>query len=166
MRHGLLTLAVAVALLTGCGQGSGNKAAPAANNSATSNAAAPAPVNTANATTPAPAGAGIPARPVRVGMGGAERGVDACPSSGRLIGQNPIAIREAPAPGARESAQGQLGMAVHICEAVDGWQGIVWSPTTPDDNCGVGTNLPAEKDYDGPCRSGWVPASTVEITAG
>jgi hypothetical protein len=164
MRYGLSTLAVAAALLTGCGQGSGNKAAPAANNSATSNAAAPA--NTANAAAPAPAAAAIPARPVRVGMGGAERGVDACPSSGRLIGQNPIAIREAPAATARESAQGQLGMAVHICEAVDGWQGIVWSPTTPDDNCGVGTNLPAEKDYDGPCRSGWVPANNVEITAG
>lgn len=167
MRHGISSLALAAALLVGCGQGSGNKAAPAASNSAAQNAAAPAaaPAAAANTAAPAAAAATATARPVRIGMGG-ELDLDACHTNGKLSGQDTIGILEAPNANARQIAGGEPNLAVHICETIPGWYGIVWSEGDPERDCGTGANLPGPKNYDGPCRSGWVPEQNVEVTAG
>jgi len=168
MRFGISAVAVAAALLVGCGQGSGNKAAPAANNSASPNSAAPAAAPAkgttgANAAAPSAANAQASARPVRIGL---DAELDACPSNGQLSGQDTITIHEAPNADARGVAQGEPGMQVHICETMPGWYGVVWTGTTPADDCGVGGHISTAKNYDGPCRSGWVPEQNVELTAG
>lgn len=162
----------ALALLAACGGtkanngGTANAATnTAANNSA--NTAAPANAaasNAASANAAAPASAG--ARPVRVGIN-SEHGMDACHTQGRLKGQGEIAIRAAPDASARQTDSGENGLIVDICEEASGWVGIVWlGEGDPEHDCGTGTNLPAPKNYDGPCRSGWVPQASVEVTAG
>ncbi len=155
----------ALALLAACG---GNKAANtsanSATNAATANATAPANnVAAQNASAPASA---IAARPVRFGVDGAQ-GMDACHTNARLTGTGAIAIREAPDAGARQNDEGETGLIVEICERTDGWVGIVWKGEgDPEHDCGTGANLPGPKNYDGPCRSGWVAEANVEVTAG
>lgn len=161
MRYGLSALAVA-ALLAGCGQAGGNKAAPAANNSVAANMAGPAVTNTAG---PA-ASRSTTARPVRFGIDG-EHGMDACHIEGRLSGQDSIGIHEAPDANSRRTDEGEPGLIVNICETIAGWRGIVWlGEGDPEHDCGTGANLSGPRNYDGPCRSGWVPEQNVEVTAG
>lgn len=158
----------ALALLAACGgnKAANNAASAAVNASTTTNATAPA--NTIVAQNPAaPATAAIAARPVRIGIDGAQ-GMDACHTNGRLTGQGAIAIREAPDAAARATDQGGNGLLVDICEEnVPGWVGIVWKGEgDPEVDCGTGANLPGPRPYSGPCRSGWVVQQNVEVTAG
>ena len=156
----------ALALLAACG---GNKAANTSANKAanTSTANVTPPANSAAAANvAAPATTATAARAVRIGINGAE-GMDACHTNGRLTGQGAIAIREAPDAAARQNDEGENGLLVTICEEVPGYVGIVWlGEGDPDHDCGTGANLPGPKNYDGPCRSGWVAAANVEVTAG
>jgi hypothetical protein len=161
----LMVTCLPLFLLAACGQGGGNKAAPAANNASAANAATPAPAANAGAAAPAGAAA-IAARPVRFGIDG-EHDLDACHTNGRLSGQDVIAIREAPDANARQVDQGEPGLEVELCEEQAGWRGIVWrAKGDPERDCGTGANLARPKDYDGPCRSGWVPEQNFEVTAG
>ncbi len=158
---------VALAALAACGGNKGaNNSANASANVSTSNAAAPAN-SAAAANMGVPAATAIAARAVRIGIDG-EHGMDACHTNGRLRGTGEIAIREAPDAGARANDQGENGLIVDICEtSVPGWVGVVWKGEgDPEHDCGTGANLPGPKNYDGPCRSGWVPEANVEVTAG
>lgn len=156
---------VALATLAACG---GNKGANSSANTANTSTNATAPANSAAATNMGvPAATAIAARPVRIGIDGAQ-GMDACHTNGRLSGQDTIGILDAPNADARRTDGGEPGLIVEICEtAVPGWVGIVWKGEgDPEHDCGTGANLPGPKNYDGPCRSGWVPEQNVEVTAG
>lgn len=52
---------------------------------------------------------------------------------------------------------------VYVCERRDDWRGIVYSPTGSD--CGLNEET-AGASYRGSCRSGWLPAGAVSVTAG
>ena len=159
-------LLLSAGLLAAC------SARTAGDNAAGANTAAPANgVEAASTTAAAPAEAAQPqqlagARPVRFGVDG-EHGMDACHTSGRISGQDSVGILSGPSATAGQSDATEPGLAVDICETIPGWYGIVYRKASdPAAECGTGENLPGPRDYSGPCRSGWVPEASVEVTAG
>jgi hypothetical protein len=118
------------------------------------------------------AGAAGPARPVVIGKAGND--LDACLSTGEVTGLNPagdnfLAVRAAPAVGARMI--GRLGPRhmVHMCDDTpDGqWLGIVYSDDPRGETvCEVGSPVARPQPYRGPCRSGWVAARHILLVAG
>ncbi|WP_188237776.1 hypothetical protein [Sphingopyxis sp. LK2115] len=60
------------------------------------------------------------------------------------------------------------GARVSLCEAAenDAWFGIVFAaPGTDPDMCGVGKSVPNAREYQGPCRWGWIRGGTVRLGA-
>jgi hypothetical protein len=58
------------------------------------------------------------------------------------------------------------GARVSLCEAAenDAWFGIVFAaPGTDPDMCGVGKSVPGAREYQGPCRWGWIRGGTVRL---
>ena len=58
------------------------------------------------------------------------------------------------------------GARVWLCEAAenDAWFGIVFAaPGTDPDMCGVGRSVPNAREYQGPCRWGWIRGGTVQL---
>ena len=113
---------------------------------------------------------GIDARPVRVGFDGPD--FDACGSYGVITGLNPdgdnfLSVRAAPTSDAEELDRLTSGTGVSMCEQADGWIGIVYEASGAEGTgCGTGSPVPDVRDYDGPCRSGWVSQRFVELIAG
>ncbi len=106
--------------------------------------------------------------PVMVG-GNAE--ADACGAVGEVRGLREggdgfLAVRTGPGaayPIVDKIGNGQL---VYLCDATaDGvWLAVVFS--SDEDECGVTSPLRSRQPYKGPCRSGWVKATWVEVVAG
>jgi hypothetical protein len=47
------------------------------------------------------------------------------------------------------------------------WYGIVYDEGGQvSERCGLNSPVPNRRDYDGPCRSGWVPSSYVRLVSG
>ena len=74
------------------------------------------------------------------------------------------------APGETRAVKAKLagGAKVSLCEAADddAWFGIVFSaPGTDEDMCGVGKTVPNAREYQGPCRWGWIKGGTVRLGA-
>jgi len=74
------------------------------------------------------------------------------------------------APGETRVAKARLagGTPVSLCEAADddAWFGIVFAaPGTDKDMCGVGKSVANAREYQGPCRWGWIRGGTVRLGA-
>ncbi|MGB3502030.1 MAG: integron [Mesorhizobium sp.] len=108
----------------------------------------------------------VPLRAEPVMVGGDET-VDACPSAGEVRGLNPkgdnfLAVRNGPGPSHRLLDKIQTGQAVYLCDERRGWYGIVYG----GEGCGVTSPVLWREAYAGPCRSGWVSARFIRVTAG
>ena len=58
------------------------------------------------------------------------------------------------------------GAKVSLCEAAenDAWFGVVFAaPGTDPDMCGVGKSVSNTREYQGPCRWGWIKGGTVQL---
>ncbi|MGB3317778.1 MAG: hypothetical protein WA978_14930 [Sphingopyxis granuli] len=123
----------------------------------------PAPPPADNA--PAVAGDPIANRPVMVGTEGPS--LPACSSVSRVKDGGTDVYW---APGETRAVKAKLagGAPVSLCEATDddAWFGVVFiAPGTDKDMCGVGKPVPAAREYQGPCRWGWIRGGTVRLGA-
>lgn len=109
-------------------------------------------------------------RPVQVGLDGPN--FDACGSYGEIRGLNPdgdnfLSVRAAPTTQADELDRLTTGTGVSLCETSGNWIGIVYDQAgVAGVDCETGSPVPDVRDYDGPCRSGWVSQRFVELIAG
>jgi len=108
--------------------------------------------------------------PVMVAQSGGE--LDDCPSNGVLIGQGarnakaPVEVRSGPSARHALVTSAPTGVDVYLCDAREGWTGVVLRLEQPDD-CGVGGGSGGgPRPYVGPCVSGWVRDRDVIATAG
>lgn len=113
------------------------------------------------------------AKPVRIGEGGPR--FDACQSVGQ-VGRHvsgSLPVLSAPFDAAEKIDSLSAGQTVHICtRSIDQqWFGIVYDqPADPAASapvdCGVSSPVRAKRNYDGPCKSGWVESTYVVLVAG
>jgi hypothetical protein len=110
------------------------------------------------------------ARPVRIGEGGPN--FQACNAAGTTRNLKPgegLPVRSAPFDNAGESGSVPERARFFICtRSLDQkWFGIVYDPGgTLAESCGVAEPVTRRRDYDGPCRSGWVQSAFVKVIAG
>ncbi len=120
-------------------------------------------------------------RPVRIGEGGPR--FDACQAMGRVTGlrEAELDVLIAPFDAAERKDGLPAGQLVHICTRSHDqqWLGIVYDDTAtaaePGDgnattggsqDCGVSSPVRSKRNYDGPCKSGWVESTFVRLVAG
>ena len=114
--------------------------------------------------------ANVSERPVRIGFDGPR--FDACAAFGMVtnIGSAEdarLTVRSAPAGTAEEVDALPAGAGVAMCQRVGGWVGIVYAPEGIDSaGCGTGSPVATVRDYEGPCRSGWVRDDYLKLIAG
>lgn len=108
---------------------------------------------------------------VSIQYGSEDGEFDACPTLGHVEGlsQGPdgfLAVKEAPDLKAIRTDKLVNKRKLWICEtSKDGnWFGIVYPEKEED--CGVTKGISPRKDYQGPCKSGWVSKKYVVIDAG
>jgi hypothetical protein len=108
-------------------------------------------------------------RPVMIG---AEADLDACTSVGVVAGLDPhgdgfLAVRSGPGSNYPLLEKIYEGQSVFICDtaAGDKWYGIVYSRRN-DADCGVASPVAHPQPYRGRCKSGWVSAHWIRMTAG
>ena len=110
------------------------------------------------------------ARPVRIGELGAN--FAACSAAGttrNLKAGEALPVRWSPFDNARETGSVPAGARFFICtRSLDQkWFGIVADEGgTLAESCGVSEPVTRRRDYDGPCRSGWVQSAFVKVIAG
>ena len=110
------------------------------------------------------------ARPVTIGENGAQS--PACAARGRVVnlsagGDAILAVRNAPFADADQTGGLALGAPLFLCaRSIDQhWQSVVIPPGgDAAAGCGVVAPVSIPRVYAGPCRSGWVLASSVEVT--
>lgn len=104
--------------------------------------------------------------PVRIGD---DPDLDACASLGRVTGaKDPkVAVHSGPADSFPTVDSVVNGQWLFVCSTSydQEWLGVVYSDDESMD-CGVASPVSPAKPYDGPCKSGWVPVTSVEIVAG
>ena len=108
------------------------------------------------------------ARPVRVGELGPS--FPACGAAGttrNVPAGSALPVRAAPFETADETGAIASGGRFFVCSRSHDqkWFGIVYDEGSGA-SCGVSGPLPSRRDYDGPCRSGWVASAFVRLTAG
>lgn len=108
-------------------------------------------------------GAPLASVPVKIGTEGAQ--LPACASVSRIV---PAGTNAFWAPGDERAVKARLagGARVALCEARDNdrWFGIVFAaPGTDMDLCNVGRPVASAREYQGPCRWGWIKAGQVQI---
>ncbi|VAV93339.1 hypothetical protein MNBD_ALPHA04-1106 [hydrothermal vent metagenome] len=128
-------------------------------------------------------GANPSERPVRIGEGGPR--FDACQAVGQVKGLRgkSLDVLIAPFDSAEKKETISAGQHVWICtRSLDQqWFGIVYddgvpgatgdgaatanAPAHPGD-CGVSSPVRSKRNYDGPCKSGWVESNFVKLVAG
>ena len=125
---------------------------------------------------------GPSAKPVRIGEGGPR--FDACQSVGEVGShvKGTLPVLSAPFDAAEKLDDISAGQLVYICTRSHDqqWFGIVYddgaqgsmengdgtpAATGPGD-CGVSSPVRAKRNYDGPCKSGWVESLYVVLVAG
>ena len=110
------------------------------------------------------------ARPVRIGEFGPN--FQACVDAGTTRNLKPgesLPVRSAPFDVAAETGSVAAGARFFICTRSHDqkWFGIVFDEGgTLAERCGVSEPVTARRDYDGPCRSGWVQSAFVKVIAG
>ena len=109
-------------------------------------------------------------RPVRIGFDGPR--FDACYGYGRVVRLNPrgdnyLSVRAAPSASADEVDRIGMGRGVSMCQQTGNWIGIVYPPDVEQPvDCGVGSPVPNVREYEGPCKSGWVNENFIQLIAG
>lgn len=107
--------------------------------------------------------------PVRIGELGAN--FAACNSIGEVRERavdGAIQVRAAPFEPAGETGRLPPGSTFFICSrSLDQrWLGVVYDRSGQANRaCGVSAPVPARRDYEGPCDSGWVPSAQVRLVA-
>lgn len=107
---------------------------------------------------------------VRVGEMGPN--FDACSGAGTTRHVDPgksLVVRAAPFDDAEETGGIAAGQRFFICTRSHNqkWLGVVYDDSgTLNGRCGVSSPSTARRDYDGPCRSGWVASPFVRLVAG
>ena len=112
------------------------------------------------------------ATPVRIGELGAN--FPACYAMARFRDRvvaeaQPIAVRAAPFEQARETGRIAADGQFFICTRSHDqrWFAIVWDEAQgASRSCGVSVPATVRRDYDGPCRSGWIPSAPVRLESG
>ena len=125
---------------------------------------------------------GPTAKPVRIGEGGPR--FDACQSVGEVGGhvKGTLPVLSAPFDAAEKRDSLAVGQRVYVCTRSHDqqWFGIVYDDGagSPDESgdgapantgagdCGVSSPVRAKRNYDGPCKSGWVESLYVVLVAG
>ncbi len=77
-----------------------------------------------------------------------------------------LTVRTAPFEAARGTDRLPAGATFFVCSrSLDQkWFGIVYETGgAAAENCGVSRPVPTRRDYDGPCRSGWVSSTLVKL---
>ena len=80
-----------------------------------------------------------------------------------------LPVRPAPFETTDESARIPAGARFFICSRTHDqrWLGIVYDESgTLSPACAVSRPITARRNYQGPCRSGWVPSAFVKVIAG
>ena len=80
-----------------------------------------------------------------------------------------IAVRAAPSEQAVETARLPASGQFFICTRSHDqrWMAVVWHEAEgASRSCGVSQPVTARRDYDGPCRSGWIPSAVVRLESG
>ena len=120
-------------------------------------------------------------RPVRIGEGGPR--FDACQAMGRVTGlrEAELDVLIAPFDAAERKDSLSAGQLVHICTRSHDqqWLGIVYDDTAAaaepnadgtatggSQDCRVSSPVRSKRNYDGPCKSGWVESTFVRLVAG
>jgi hypothetical protein len=110
------------------------------------------------------------ARPVRIGELGANfRACGAAGTSRSLKAGEALPVRWAPFENARETGSVPAQARFFICTRSHDqkWFGIVYDEDGAlAGRCGVSEPVTRRRDYDGPCRSGWVQSAFVKVIAG
>lgn len=105
--------------------------------------------------------------PVRIGeLGPSFR---ACASRGvaRRGVEGGLAVRAAPFEAARETGRIPAVSGFFVCARSHDqkWFGVVYDASGGlVTDCGVSAPLPAGRNYEGPCRSGWVSSAAVRLS--
>jgi len=112
---------------------------------------------------PVVAGEPLASRPVMIGTEGAS--LPACASTSQVKAGGTDVYW---APNETRAVKAKLAgaMKVSVCEATDddAWFGVVFAaPGLDPDLCGVGRPVANAREYQGPCRWGWIKGGTVQL---
>ena len=102
-----------------------------------------------------------------IGLDGPD--LDACGGIGSIKRLEPdLAVFERPEDYAREKDRLPAGTLVWLCQGRGAWQGVVYATGEFQDlgDCRVSSPIATPRVYDGPCASGWVVASSINLVAG
>jgi hypothetical protein len=108
--------------------------------------------------------------PVRIGELGPN--FDACATAGttrRLKPGQSLPVRAAPFETAGEAGAIPAGARFFVCARSHDqkWLGVVFDENGQlGERCGVSSPVTRRRNYDGPCRSGWVASAFVRLIAG
>jgi hypothetical protein len=117
-----------------------------------------------------PAPVTVDSVPVRIGELGAS--FNACSAAGttrNLAEGGSLPVRAAPFDAAEETGTIPAGTRFFVCTRShdQDWMGVVFHDGgTLDPSCGVSGPVTARRNYEGPCRSGWVSSAFVKLVAG
>jgi hypothetical protein len=126
--------------------------------------------NDMKAERPTPAAAQTDAVPVRIGELGPN--FDACGAVGttrNLAEGASLPVRSAPFDSAGQKGEVAAGTRFFVCSRSHDqrWLGVVYEPGGElSTGCGVSSPVASRRNYDGPCRSGWVSSVLVKLVAG
>lgn len=97
---------------------------------------------------------------------GGDEEMDACTAIAQLKeGLSKTNFLDEPKEGAKSNGELRKNQTVYVCQENGDWYGIV-IPKSEQQECGVSSPIKNQKDYLGPCKSGWIKSSELEITAG
>jgi hypothetical protein len=120
---------------------------------------------------PAPSPPSVPeAVPVRIGELGPS--FDACGTAAttrNLQAGGGLPVRSAPFDAAAETGRIGAGARFFICSRSHDqrWLGVVYNDAGElAAECGVSSPVTSRRNYEGPCRSGWVSSAFVKLIAG
>jgi hypothetical protein len=109
-------------------------------------------------------------RPVRIGeLGPNFRACSAAGTTRNLKAGEALPVRSAPFDNAAETGSVAGNARFFICTRSHDqkWFGIVFDEGgSLAERCGVSEPVTRRRDYDGPCRSGWVQSAFVKVIAG
>jgi hypothetical protein len=110
------------------------------------------------------------ARPIRIGeLGPNFRACSAAGTTRSLKAGEALPVRSAPFENGRETGSVPAGARFFICTRSHDqkWFGIVHDESgSLAERCAVSEPVTRRRDYDGPCRSGWVQSAFVKVIAG
>ena len=127
----------------------------------------------ANKSEPAPVADAPPIRhEVAVRIGELGPSFDACVHAGttrHVAAQGSLPVRAAPFASAEETGAVASGARFFVCSRSQDqrWLGIVFDDGgTLAPACGLSSPVTSRRNYEGPCRSGWVESAFVRLIAG